>query len=66
MQRFRIGDRIHVIHNGKKEEQFCTILDILEDYGGNSYWFKSDQGILRLESETPETTFEKISDVSTA
>lgn len=61
MQRFRIGDKIHVIHEGNKEEQICTILDILEDYDGNSYWLKNDNGILRLEIETPETVFEKIS-----
>jgi hypothetical protein len=61
MERFRIGDRICVVHRGEKEEQACTILDILEDYGGNSYWMKSDQGTLRLEIETPETIFEKIS-----
>ena len=60
MERFRIGDKIRIIHNGKKEEQTCTILDILEDYGGNSYWLKSDQGVLQLEIETPETIFEKI------
>jgi len=64
MQRFRIGDRIRVVHRGKKEEQICTILDIMEDYGGNSYWFKNDQGVLRLEIETPETVFEKIERVS--
>jgi hypothetical protein len=49
-----------VIHNGKKEEQACTILDILEDYGGNSYWLKNENGNLMLEIETPETAFEKI------
>jgi len=59
MGRFRIGDRICVAHRGKKEDQNCTILDILEDYGGSSYWMKSDQGTLRLEIETPETIFEK-------
>jgi hypothetical protein len=60
MERFRIGDRICVVHRGKKEDQNCIILDILEDYGSNSYWMKSDQGVLRLEIETPETVFEKI------
>ena len=60
MERFRIGDQIRVIHRGQKEEQTCTILDILEDYGGNSYWLKNDQGILQLEIETPETAFEKV------
>jgi hypothetical protein len=59
MERFRIGDQIRVIHKGQKEKQNCTILDILEDYGGNSYWLKSDQGTLRLEIETPETVFER-------
>lgn len=62
MDRFRIGDRIHVINKGKKEEQTCTILDILEDYGGNSYWLKNDQGVLQLEIETPETVFERLND----
>jgi len=48
-----------VIHKGKKEEQTCTIMDILEDYDGNTYWLKNDQGVLRLEIETPETVFSK-------
>lgn len=60
MQRFRIGDQIRVVHEGKKEAQMCTILDILEDYDGNTYWLKNDQGVLRLEIETPETSFEKV------
>ena len=60
MEKFRIGDTIRVIHSGQKEEQTCTILDVLEDYDGNSYWLKSDQGRLMLEIETPETVFEKI------
>ena len=59
MEKFRIGDKIKVIHKGKVE-QTCTVLDILEDYGGNSYWLKSEQGRLMLEIETPETTFERI------
>ncbi len=59
MQKLRIGDKIKVIHRGK-EEHVSTIVEILEDYGGNSYWMKSDRGILRLEIETPETIFEKI------
>ena len=60
MEKFRIGDRIRIIHNGQKEEQTCTILDVLEDYDGNSYWLKSDQGRLMLEIETPETIFERV------
>lgn len=60
MERFRIGDKIRVIHEGIKEDQTCTILDILEDYDGNSYWLKSREGVLRLEIETPETFFEKV------
>ena len=60
MQRFRIGDQIHIIHKGEKEDQTYTVLDILEDYGGNSYWLKSSSGKLVLESETPETVFERI------
>jgi len=59
MEKFRIGDRIRIIHKGKQEVQACTILDILEDYGGNSYWLKNDNGCLSLEIETPETVFEK-------
>ena len=60
MQRFRIGDQINIIHKGEKEEQAYTVLDILEDYGGNSYWLKSKSGKMVLESETPETVFEKV------
>ena len=60
MEKFRIGDRVRIIHKGKEEDQICTILDMLEDYGGYSYWLKSDQGVLRLEIETPETIFEKL------
>ncbi|HSB57288.1 MAG TPA: hypothetical protein VLD38_05730 [Nitrosopumilaceae archaeon] len=60
MDKFKIGDRIKIIHNGKKEDKVCTILDILEDYGGYSYWLKSDKGSLVLEIETPETVFEKV------
>ena len=59
MERLRVGDRICVIHNGNKEDQTRTILDILEDYGGNSYWLKNERGILSLEIETPETVFVK-------
>ena len=60
MEKFRIGDKIRVIHEGKNEDQICTILDILEDYGGDSYWIKNENGSLRLEIETPETAFEKV------
>ena len=60
MEKFRIGDRIRIIHKGKKEDQSCMILDILEDYGGYSYWLKNENGSLLLEIETPETAFEKV------
>lgn len=60
MEKFKIGDRIRIIHKGKKENQSCVILDILEDYGGDSYWLKNENGNLMLEIETPETVFEKI------
>ncbi|MGB6464493.1 MAG: hypothetical protein WBF38_09770 [Nitrosotalea sp.] len=60
MERLRIGDRICVIHKGEKEEQTYTILDILEDYGENSYWLKGESGKMVLECETPETVFEKV------
>lgn len=60
MERFRIGDKIHIIHKGEKAEPTYTIVDILEDYGGNSYWLKSSSGKMALESETPETVFEKV------
>ena len=61
MEKFRIGDRIRIVHEGQKEDQICIILDILEDYGGDSYWIKNECGSLRLEIETPETAFEKVS-----
>jgi len=61
VEKFRIGDRITIIHKGKKEDKICTVIDILEDYGGYSYWLKSEKGSLMLEIETPETIFEKIS-----
>ena len=60
MEKFKIGDTIAIIHRGKKENQTCVILDILEDYGGDSYWLKNENGALMLEIETPETVFEKI------
>lgn len=59
MERLRIGDKIRIIHKGK-QEGICTILDILEDYGGESYWLENENGTLSLEIETPETVFEKI------
>ena len=59
MQRFRIGDKIKVIHNGK-EERVSTIVDILEDYGDQIYWLKNENGGFILETESPETVFEKI------
>lgn len=58
--RFRIGDQIHIVHKGEKEDETYTILDILEDYGGNSYWLKGRSGKMVLESESLETVFVKI------
>ena len=60
MEKFRIGDRIRIVHGDQKEDQICTILDVLEDYGGDSFWIKNESGSLRLEFETPETAFEKV------
>ena len=60
MEKLRIGDRIRIVHEGQKEDQICTILDILEDYSGDSYWIKNESRSLRLEIETPKTVFEKI------
>lgn len=57
--KFRIGDRVKVIHNGQTEK-ICTIIDILQDYDGDTYWLKSEKGGLILEMETPETKFEKV------
>lgn len=59
--RFRIGDRVRVIHKDQTEK-ICTIIDILQDYGGDTYWLKNERGGLMLEAETPETKFEKIID----
>ncbi|MGI0047684.1 MAG: hypothetical protein ACREBB_10940 [Nitrosotalea sp.] len=63
MTRLKIGDRIHIIHKGEIEQQTYTILDILEDYGDSSYWLAGESGHMVLESETPETVFEKIGTV---
>ncbi len=43
-----------------KEDHTSTIVEILEDYGGNMYWLRNENGRCILESETPETVFEKI------
>lgn len=59
--KFRIGDRVKIIHRGQVEK-ICTIIDILQDYGGDTYWLKNERGGLMLEAETPETKFEKIID----
>lgn len=59
MQKLRIGDKIKVIHLGK-EEHVSTIVEILEDYGGDMYWLKNENGRCILEGETPETVFEKV------
>lgn len=60
--KFRIGDRVKIIHKGQIEK-ICTIIDILQDYGSDTYWLKSEKGGLILEMETPETKFEKLIDV---
>lgn len=57
--KFSIGDKIRIIHNGKQVET-AVIFDILEDYGGFSYWLQRANGRLMLEIETPETIFERI------
>lgn len=62
MEKFRTGDKIRIVHDGKRENQICTIIDVLEDYDGCSYWLKNEEGRLQLEIETPETIFEKIND----
>ena len=63
MQRFRIGDRVKIIHKGKKDDQIYTILDILEDYDGITYWLRNEKGVPMLEMETRETVFEKITTI---
>jgi len=60
MARLKIGDSIEVIHNGKKTNQIETIVDIIEDYGGNSYWLRDEKGRLTLESDTSTTIFKKL------
>ncbi|GEM_PF-3520573 len=60
MQKFKIGDKIRVLYKGK-EDHTSTIVEILEDYSGDMYWLKNENGRCILESETPETVFEKIS-----
>lgn len=57
--RFRIGDVVRVIHKGDVEK-ICTIMDVLEDYDGNTYWLKSETGRIMLEVETPDIVFEKM------
>lgn len=59
MQKFRIGDKIRVLYKGK-EDHTSIIVEILEDYSGNMYWLKNENGRCILESETPETVFEKV------
>jgi hypothetical protein len=59
MQKFKIGDKIRVLYQGK-EDHTSTIVEILEDYSGNMYWLKNENGRCILESETPETVFEKV------
>ncbi|MEM3008187.1 MAG: hypothetical protein QXY15_09040 [Candidatus Nitrosotenuis sp.] len=59
--KFRIGDRVRIVHKGQVEK-VCTIIDILQDYGGDTYWLKNENGRLMLETETPETKFEKLMD----
>ena len=60
MVRLKIGDRIQMIHKGKETNRIETIVDIIEDYGCNTYWVRNEKGSLALESETPETTFKKL------
>lgn len=57
--RFRIGDRIRIIHGGKSEDGVYSILDIIEYFDDRSYWLKSEKGQLLLRCETPMTVFEK-------
>jgi hypothetical protein len=59
MMKFNVGDKVRIIHNGKQVET-TVIFEILEDYGGFSYWLQRSNGRLMLEIETPETVFEKI------
>ncbi len=63
MQRLRVGDVIRVIHKGNVEK-VCTIMDVLEDYDGNTYWLKSETGRMILEIETPDIVFEKITSIN--
>jgi hypothetical protein len=56
---FKVGDTIRVLYQGK-EDHTGTIVEILEDYSGNMYWLKNKNGRCILESETPETVFEKV------
>lgn len=63
MKRLRVGDVIRVIHKGDVEK-ICTIMDVLEDYDGNTYWLRSDTGRMILEAETPDTVFEKITSMN--
>jgi len=52
---------VKIIHKGQVEK-ICTIIDILQDYGGDTYWLKNENGSLLLETETPETRFERMID----
>lgn len=58
MEKFKIGDRIRILH--EEEDYEGTIMDILIDYDSDSYWVRDDQGRLMLEIETPETKIEKV------
>ena len=60
MQRFRIGDKIRIVHKGIEDDQIYTILDILEDYDGNTYWLRSEKGVPMLEMETLQTKFVRV------
>lgn len=60
MVRLQIGDSVEVVHNGKKTNQIETIVDIIEDYSGNSYWLRDEKGRLTLETETSKTIFKKL------
>lgn len=60
MQKFRIGDKIKIIHKGKEDEHTYTVLDVLEDYDGNTYWLRNEKGVPILEMETRETIFNRV------
>lgn len=62
MNRFLVGDKIRIINIDKGERATCSILDILEDYGGDTYWVRYNDGRLGLEYETLNTVFVRYED----